>query len=362
MTDATRLGWIDAAKGIAIILVVLAYSTASVGVDTGSVGFMHFVSGFAAPFALPAFFFLSGLLLVNVITLPLARFLDRRVAHYLYFYLIWVAIHLGVVVALGEGDPAGAAWQFAVALVEPYGALWLVYMLALFGLVAGVVRRLNAPNWLVLTLAACLQIAAIDWPSPALVQFAGYFVYFYAGYLAAPFVSRFVDEVLALPQLAIFALGGWAMVNGALVFAGGSEVLPEGMAVTIGAMPGVSLVLGFGGAFALCAGAALLARLPQLGWLVWLGRHWLVVCLASALPVSGVAIASINAGFITEPGFLSLICFFAGVLVPVLFYRGVKWAGFGHFLFERPVWAHLPGTIRAARIERVTRPFAAPAE
>jgi uncharacterized membrane protein YcfT len=343
-------------------MVVLMYSTYSVGEDTGSVGFMHYVIGFTTPFRMPEFFLLSGLFLSNVITRPFARYIDRRTVHYLYFYLLWVAIHIAVKVALGQGDPIEAGRQVLFALIEPYGVLWFIYMLGVFGLVARIFWQFKAPQWLVLTLAACLQIAAIQSPSYIVTQFAAYFVYFYAGYVAAPIVFRFVDEVRALPQLATFALICWALLNGALVFAGGSQSLPEHTVMGIGSLPGVHLLLGFAGAFAVCAAGALLMKLPRMEWLLWLGEHSLIIYLAFALPMSAVRIALLKTGLVTEPGLLSLIVFVVATVTPVILYVAVKWAGFGHFLFDRPKWAHLPGSVQANRIERVTRASPTPAE
>ena len=46
----TRLSWVDTAKGISIILVVMMYSVFNVGQDAEGIGLFHYVIGFATPF------------------------------------------------------------------------------------------------------------------------------------------------------------------------------------------------------------------------------------------------------------------------------------------------------------------------
>ena len=80
-----RLHWVDAAKGLSIILVVMMYSVFNVGQDAEGVGFFHYVIGFATPFRMPEFFLISGLFLDQVLARNWKSYADRRVLHYFYF-------------------------------------------------------------------------------------------------------------------------------------------------------------------------------------------------------------------------------------------------------------------------------------
>ncbi|HFQ16064.1 MAG TPA: acyltransferase, partial [Rhodobacteraceae bacterium] len=113
MNTSGRMNWVDMAKGISILLVVMMYAIYSTGRATGETGFMHYVIGFATPFRMPEFFLLSGLFLGNVIARDWRRFLDRRVVHYLYFYAVWASILIIVKVALFAGDPGRALAMLA---------------------------------------------------------------------------------------------------------------------------------------------------------------------------------------------------------------------------------------------------------
>jgi uncharacterized membrane protein YcfT len=49
------------------------------------------VVAFAKPFRMPDFFLISGLFLARVIDRDWRTYLDRKVVHFVYFYLLWTA-------------------------------------------------------------------------------------------------------------------------------------------------------------------------------------------------------------------------------------------------------------------------------
>ena len=91
-TGESRVAWVDTAKGICIILVVMMHATLGVGVEMGGEGFMHTVVAFAKPFRMPDFFLVSGLFLSRVIDRDWRSYADKRVVHFVYFYLLWLVI------------------------------------------------------------------------------------------------------------------------------------------------------------------------------------------------------------------------------------------------------------------------------
>ena len=58
----TRVPWVDTAKGVCIVLVVMMHSTLGVGEAMGGEGFMHDIVAFARPFRMPDFFRLGAAL------------------------------------------------------------------------------------------------------------------------------------------------------------------------------------------------------------------------------------------------------------------------------------------------------------
>jgi uncharacterized membrane protein YcfT len=307
---------------------------------------------------MPEFFLISGLFLDQVLARNWKAYGDRRVLHYFYFYALWAVIHIVLKVGLMSADPVTAAGYLVWAIVEPYGVLWFIYLLAAFSLVTKVLYELQAPRWVVLAIAAAFQMSPVHTGSYLIDQFAEYFVYFYAGYMFAPWIFRLVDLTLKHTGVTLAALALYALVNVALVFSPGYAVLPEHIQMGYAALPGLHLILALIGSLALCVTAALLSRLPFMGWLRWLGEKSIVVYLVFVLPMSFARIALGKLGFIEDVTLPSFIVMVTAILASIALYLLVEWTGRGKFLFERPAWAHLPGT----KGSRSYQPAPAPAE
>lgn len=361
MSKTVRMDWVDVAKGLSIILVVMMYSAYNTGEHTGEVGFLHYVIGFATPFRMPEFFLISGLFLSQVITRPWRRYADRRVVHYLYFYALWAAIMIVLKVGLFARDPGAMAHDLALAVVEPYGVLWFIYMLAVFSFVAKLAWQFRVPHWAVLAVGATLQMMAIASPSYIVTQFAAYFVFFYAGYVIAPFVFRLVAFTETRVPLAIAGLAAWALVNGLLVYSPGYQVLPVETQMGLAAFPPLHLALAVAGALALCVLGMLLSKLKSMDWLRWLGEHSLVIYLAFTLPMSIFRALAQASGLLTSTGPLSLAVLVVSLAAPAILYLIVMRIGIGRFLFERPQWARIAPDRPSAAPEDVVTTHAATA-
>ncbi len=341
MSNSLRMSWVDMAKGLSIILVVAMYSAYNTGEYTGTVGFLHYFIAFATPFRMPEFFLISGLFLSQVIARPWPRYADRRVIHYFYFYALWAFIMIVLKVGIFSRAPVDMLRELALAVVEPYGVLWFIYMLAVFSIAAKLLWQLRVPHWVVIPLAAGVQMAHIEVFSYVVTQFAAYFVFFYVGYAAAPAVHRLVAWAENHVALAITGLCVWALANGLLVFSPGHAVMPSETKMGLAALPPLHLALAIVGALALCVSGALLSKLSFMNWLRWLGEHSLVVYVAFTLPMSIFRALALWSGLLTETGPLSFAVLVVATTSPVLLYLIIQRIGFGNFLFERPRWARI---------------------
>src|ERR1700744_4499849 len=90
-----RVDWVDYAKGICIVMVVMMHSVLGVELAAGQTGFMHLGVMFAKPFRMPDFFLISRLFLAVAIDRDWRTYLDRKVVHFAYFYVLWVTIQFG---------------------------------------------------------------------------------------------------------------------------------------------------------------------------------------------------------------------------------------------------------------------------
>lgn len=325
MENQARIAWLDHAKGFCIVLVVMLYATDIVERAAGREGWLHAVVSFAMPFRMPDFFLLSGLLLSRVIGRDWRTYLDRKVAHFAYFYVLWLTILFAFEapwMAARDGWPATAV-NYLWAYVHPYSMLWFIYLLPVFFVVTKLAER--APAALVWVAAAALQVAQLETGIKVLDKFAMYYVYFYTGFVLAPHVFRFANAVSAYRNRALAGLALWAALDAALVFAGYAE------------LPLVSLALAFTGAAAVIAMAALICEMPAFRPLGYCGRHSIVIYLAFLIPVTVTRKILTASGWINDVGWMSLIATFGGVVGALALYWLVRGTPL-RFLFERPRW------------------------
>lgn len=338
---ANRMPWVDMAKGLSIILVVMMYAAYNTGKYTGHVGFLHYIIGFATPFRMPEFFLISGLFLSQVIDRPWSRYADRRIVHYFYFYAVWAFIMIALKIGIFTRTPIDMLRALANALIDPYGVLWFIYMLGIFGLTTKLLWQFRVPSYVVIPLAAGLQMAQIQAPSYVVTQFAGYFVFFYIGFVAAPLIFWLVAWTNRHVALALGGLVIWALADGLLVYSPGHAILPRETHMGLAAIPPLHFTLAVLGATALCVIGGLLSKLAFMDWLRWLGEHSLVVYVAFTIPMSLFRGFALSHGLITATGPLSLAVLGVSIASPVALYLIVQRIGYGQFLFERPAWAHI---------------------
>src|SRR6202045_1005122 len=121
-----RVGWVDYAKGICIVMVVMMHSVLGVELAAGQTGFMHLLVAFAKPFRMPDFFLISGLFLSVVIDPDWRTYLHRKEGHFAYFYVLWATIELGF---KAQSLAAETSWThvgylYLESFIEPFGTLW----------------------------------------------------------------------------------------------------------------------------------------------------------------------------------------------------------------------------------------------
>ncbi len=344
-TSATRLlpvservDWVDYAKGICIVMVVMMHSTLGVEAAAGKHGFMHLVVEFARPFRMPDFFLISGLFLARVINRDWRTYLDRKVVHFAYFYVLWLTIQFAI---KAPGMAAEQGWghvavMYLQSYIEPFGTLWFIWMLPVFFVLTKATQRV--PAVLIWIAAAALEMAHISTGWTSIDEFAARFVYFYSGYLFATYVFALADRARANPGLALGGLATWAAINTLLVFSGASE------------LPGISLMLGFAGACAIITIGVLLARASWLGALRYCGEHSIVIYLAFFLPMATTRALLLKTNIIPDLGWVSIIVTALGVLGALIMWWGAKRFGL-NFLFERPATFWIAPKRRAVQLQ-----------
>ncbi len=328
-TTNTRINWVDYAKGICIVLVVMMHTTLGVEKAAGEISWLHGFIDWARPFRMPDFFLISGLFLASRIDRPWREYFDSKVLHFAYFYVLWMTIQ-AVTKSYGvyqTGGISSVLQDYALGFVEPFGTLWFIYILAVFFVVVKLARAV--PPLLVFAIGAALEMAPIETGYMLIDEFAARFVYFFAGYWLARHVFDFAAKVNALNVVAILSgLVIWGLGN--------TYMVDHGLAH----LPGISLPLGFIGAGAVISAGVLLSKLSLARPLRYVGENSIVIYLSFFLFMAATRTILLRLDVIADLGAVSLVTTAAGVVGPILLFWATRHTRLS-LLFTRPSWAKL---------------------
>jgi uncharacterized membrane protein YcfT len=321
-TTIHRIDWVDYAKGICIILVVMMHSTLGVEKAIGLTGYLHDFIEWAKPFRMPDFFLISGLFLARRINGSWRSYLDTKLLHFAYFYVLWMTIQFIVKGANLDQGLTAALGSYLFNFIEPFGTLWFIYLLAIFFVVTKALK--HVPPLMVFIAAALLEMLPIETGWMVIDEFAARLVYFYAGYWLAPMVFRWAEQIWTRNVFAVLALlYVWSTGHSLAVVSGLSTA------------PGFGLLLGFAGAGAVITLGVLLARSGIVEWLRYLGANSIVVYLAFFLFMAVTRTVGLKLMPSINVDALAVLTTTAGVIGPVLLFWLVRGTALD-FLFNRP--------------------------
>jgi uncharacterized membrane protein YcfT len=327
--EKSRIEWVDYAKGICIILVVMMHTTLGIEKSLGHETWLHPFIEWARPFRMPDFFLISGLFLSSRINKPWRSFLDMKVVHFAYFYVLWMTIQF----YLRSGELMQAVdWlsytqTYLIGFIEPYGTLWFIYLLAVFFIVTKLTKAM--PAILVFGVAVVLESLRLHTSWTLIDEFAGRYVYFFTGYWMAARVFGFATETSK--RSIVFLLSGltvWAFAN------------HLGIAFEIAQLPIFSLIFGLVGTAAVITFGVVLSRLNFASFIRYCGTNSIVIYLSFSLFMAALRTMMLKLMPNMDGGLASLLITGLSVFGSL----GFHWLTLGtmfDFLFHRPNWARL---------------------
>lgn len=285
-----RLAWPDAARGLAISLVVLYHATnwtASTGYD---VSVLREVNETLRSLRMPLFFAVSGMFAAKWVTVPWSRLARGKLLFFAWVFVLWEPVSLVVRLLTGYYQVADADWgtvghDLAWSLLIPRSELWFIWTLAAFFVIARALRRVPAPVQLVLA-AAVSAWALAGWePETIAWRGTGQFVVFFLGGLhLRPLLERFAEQVGRRI--------GWLWAVGAVAVWLGIQV---GVRVLgLGDVPGLYLLANIAGVPAGVAVSVLASLVPGARYLPrslgleWIGARTLPVFVTHTSVVLGL--------------------------------------------------------------------------
>ncbi len=151
--QAENREWINFAKGAAIVLVVLYHSSLFLN-DVGLAGSTPRLRLVLSYFPMPVFFFIAGLTARRMLTWNLKDLWRRRLLTLVYLYLLWsiirVVFYLIVPHLRGTERSPTDLINIALLPVWPTSSYWFMWALAIFTLLAWLLRGVPVRVQLVL--------------------------------------------------------------------------------------------------------------------------------------------------------------------------------------------------------------------
>jgi uncharacterized membrane protein YcfT len=327
--EKARIDWVDYAKGVCIILVVMMHTTLGVEKALGVNTWVHPFIDWAKPFRMPDFFLISGLFLASRIDKPWRTFFDSKILHFIYFYVLWMTIQYlsksyGLYQELGVN---GALTSYAMGFIEPFGTLWFIYILAVFFALTKLTRHLSP--LVIFAVAVSLEVAFIETGWTLIDEFASRYVYFFIGYWLAKYVFQFADQVNKQKTFVIMlGLIVWGVGNYLVVQHGYSQ------------LPFLGFGLGLIGAAAVVSFAVMLAKSGFASAVRYCGENSIVIYLAFFLFMASSRSLMLKFVHSLDGGVIALTVTAIGVIGPLMLYWGTRETKLD-FLFHRPNWARL---------------------
>lgn len=188
-----RILWLDVAKGIGILIVILSHATGGLADSTvgpGLVG-IHWVFSYITLFIIPFFFLLTGVLVQRRIAKDSRGFVKDVFITILWPYFLWSTVQLSMLALAGSaankpvGDFLPLIARLPVASVAQFYFLYILFFMHLTAIV--LVPRIGALAFLVI---AC------------------------AMKLAHPYLPMTLTFHVLFVNFPFYALGVWAQVAG----------------------------------------------------------------------------------------------------------------------------------------------------
>lgn len=291
-----RVGWPDVAKGVCIILVVLWHVVTKHAIEVEGAGPITdawaTLNAQLLPLRMPLFFLISGMFAASAVNAPAGVSWRRRAGRLAGVYVIWVVIQTFVLAWTPDFDTARAenAWQLLAQLTISPTNLWYLLALAVYLLIARVVR--HVPTAVVLPVAFVIAAVAAAGLIPDLGnlwQLVQNLFFFLAGLRLRSIIERFAAACGTLRTL---------MLGGAYV-AAVAAVGVLGMRQWPGVWPLLAIVavaFGVAGCALLDRHAGVIAR-P----LRWIGQRTLPIYVIHMIPLALIDGALRGLGWVATP-------------------------------------------------------------
>lgn len=330
-TPKSHVVWVEYAKGIAIIIVVLRHVVAgnvvSGNVSNGFVLYLHEIYP-QFSFSLTVFFLVGGLFLPRSARKPLGQFTGDRLRRMVYPYFVWSLITYFIAMAMAQFTNGSVIEGWAELpyrlFVDPQNRFWFLYVMFIAVMLYAVLKHFKLPQYTFMGVAIALyffgKVVVIGNESWANLTYFLIFLAVGAQYSEA--IRNWVNRRTNV-QLAVGAVVGYGIWSLVLVFGMRlHELYLADLFVVAATIATVML-------------SALLDRLNTAKVIAFLGEYSLEIYLVHGLAVSGTRIVLERLLNIYDPTVHIVLGLLAGIVFPLLLVYGAHLVGF-KYLFTIP--------------------------
>lgn len=304
-----RINWIDYAKGISIILVVLHHAIPR---EVGMVFYnsaLLYLNDMLKFFRMPLFFFVSGLFLYKALKKDALTFYKNKVLNFLYLFVLWGFIQYFIQVVapyllLGVERTPEQFKSILFHFIEPRN-FWFIYALLLFFLVSRLTKRIPVITFGFSIILFIISVQNGNHHDPSFMdEISRYYPMFLLGYFISDLIKHLADKVkwyhtlLTIPFFLItdYVLHSSLATSPPVVF----------MLMCVGIVSGVVY-------------SVLLSRIPYFSWVNYIGKNTLPIYVMHWFPV--LIFNKILAIIIPTHTYLAIfILVITGVTLPLLVY------------------------------------------
>lgn len=333
-----RTAWIDFAKGIGIILVVLGHALRGLR-SSRILGGEHeaefrFVDSWIYSFHMPLFFLISGLFANRGSGRDSGRFVRDKLGTIAYPYLVWSTLQtLAQAASGGYANHKTSPLDLVGMLVTPIMQFWFLYALLLIAFGFHLLRRLGFGPAASLAILAALWAAQTQTPLTSWIPLRD----------AINYGDYYALGAVLIQYKAPARLEGAPAIVPTLIAGLGFGVITIWTSIGRRPTPWLVPVLAMSGILASAALAVLLSRLAGFDFIRVLGVHSLEIYVAHTIASAGVRFALQKLAHTNDLSLHLALGTLVGLIAPVIL--AVLCRRFGaDFLFRLPRRASRPAS------------------
>ncbi len=330
-----RIRWLDAARGLGIILVVIGHALGGLIDSPKGAGNDDFRAAFFAiySFHMPLFFLLSGLLVQQRIEIGKVEFLRGLIPTLVWPCFLWSIVQFSIIFFLGNmvNHPTYNNWENIFSVPWNISQFWFLYALfCMHVLAVFLLPRIGPEGFLLLALALKALILVVPIPIIGRLVFNHIFFYAVGVWLRTAGIEKILFGRSWLCNTLLIVGAGFVgfMTYRALGVFGADVAMSTAASSDISNLAWRFPVM----AAALLGVSAILAiaRTDVVGrseWLAYLGKATMPIFVLHILFTAGLRILLTRFNIISDVNLLLLLVVAAGLAGPLLVERVTRTFG-----------------------------------